>query len=178
MTDLDAYRSGSAEPWTVDVLCALIRAKKPHVLIETGTFEGRTSIAMFHAMEAYASQHGALLWTLENDRERILRAFERIKPITTDTYSGVNLIECDALEWLRGRPDNFCDFVFLDDDHTAAHVGLELDECLRIVRPGGLICGHDVVGPFGLDIEFKKRGGVVLEFERLHAAGGLGLLTK
>ena len=173
------YRSGSTEPWTVELLCALVRAKRPHVLIETGTFEGLTTRELFRAMEYFAPDHVSVLFSLEYEHERWLRASAYLASFSTPPNGpGIQLIETDALAWLRQRPAGFADFIFLDDDHTQAHVEAELVECERILRPGGIICGHDVIGPFCLGELFTRRGGIVLDLPRLHAAGGLGVITR
>ena len=173
------YRSGSTEPWTVNLLCALVRAKKPHILIETGTFEGLTTRALFQAIESYAGEHGSALFTLEYEHERWLRAQTYLATFETlPSGPGIQLLEADALQWLRERPAGFADFIFVDDDHTQAHVEAELTECLRILRPGGIVCGHDVIGPFCLGELFTARGGIVLDLPRLHAAGGLGIISR
>ena len=186
MTDLDAdYRSGSTEPWTVELLAALVRAKRPHVLIETGTFEARTTVKLVEAMETYGLEHGSMLYTLECDPERFQAAQCRLGQLQFEMLSkphsgmvGVTLLDGDALTFLRERPAGFADFIFVDDDHTQAHVEAELTECLRILRPGGIVCGHDVIGPFCLGELFTARGGIVLDLPRLHAAGGLGIISR
>lgn len=179
MTDLYAdYRSGSTEPWTVGVLCALVRAKKPHVLIETGTFEGRTTLKLAEAIEANGTLHGALLFTVESDPVRMAEARQRLAEFQTQWNIGLMPVEADALAFLKQQGNESADFIFLDDDHGAEHVYQEIGEALRILRPGGICCVHDVVGIFGLDKVVQSYGGIVLDLPRLHAAGGLGLLTK
>ena len=68
-------------------------------------------------------------------------------------------------------------FVFLDDDHDAAHVREEIRLAKKLLRPGGIICVHDVVGPFGLGDVVREAGGIVVDTPRFHAAGGLGIIT-
>lgn len=167
------------------MLCAMIRAKKPHVLIETGTFEARTTIKLLFAMEAYSAEHGSMLYTIEGDLERFKGVQSRLGQYQFESLqrpwsgnTGVALHDGDALAFLKARPAEFADFIFLDDDHDRSHVDAELTECERILRPGGIICGHDVVGPFCLGEVFKAHGGIILDLPRLHAAGGLGLITR
>lgn len=174
--NLDRYRSGSTEPTTVEVLCALIRAHKPHLVVETGTFLGLTTRSLYEAL--VDNDNGASLQTVEHDLDR----FEALKDQVTrwPGYGrlGIELTCQDALEFLRGMSAGTVDFVFLDDDHTAEHVRRELQECMRIVRPGGLITGHDVIGPFGLDAVFREFGGIALPLERMHTGGGLGIIVR
>ena len=51
------YRAGSLEPWTAEVLIAFVKAKKPHIVIETGTFEARTTVKLLAAMQGYVEEH-------------------------------------------------------------------------------------------------------------------------
>lgn len=177
---LAAYRSGSTEPTTANLIGALIAAKKPHVLIETGTFLGFTTRTMLNAMVSYGREHGSLLSTIEGDEQRV----REVSPIlveftkTFDVPVALQIVGQDALAFLKSQPSASVDFVFLDDDHTAAHVHEELVQVSRLLRSGGICCVHDVVGPFGLDAVVRSYGGIVLELERLHVAGGLGLLVR
>lgn len=174
-----AYRAGSTEPWTVDLLCALVRAMQPHILIETGTFEARTTVKLVEAMDSYGPAHGAALFTIEADSQRAAGARAVLNEIRVRTPNlGVQLVEGDALAFLRAQPEASVEFVFLDDDHTAQHVADEVEAALRILRPGGLVCLHDVVGLFGLDAIVRHYGGLVFDLPRLHASGGLGVIAK
>ena len=179
---LAEYRSGSTEPATADVLAALVKALRPSILIETGTFEAKTTTKLLDAMFSYGHEKRSHLISLEYDRDRAQKACETIEntpmPIFADPSPITWEVACgDALQFLRnfeGSPD----FVFLDDDHTATHVHQELAACFRIMRPGGVICMHDVIGPFGLDRVCRDFGVVVLPFQRLHVAGGLGVVVR
>ena len=173
---LDAYRTGSTEPWTVDILCAIIRAQQPKILIETGTFEGKTTRRIFEVLESF--EHGSSLFTIENDPERHAAVSKPEDWMTKHAMVAVHFGCGDALEFLASRPDDFADFIFLDDDHDASHVAKELREAKRILRPNGIIAVHDVIGPFNLKPVVEALGGVALDLQRLHAAGGLGLVTK
>ena len=169
----DEFRTGSTEPWTVDILCALVRAQKPYVIVETGTFEGRTTARLVEAMMSYLHEHEARLFTVESDPERVKAAWDRILPPGSVNFT---IMQGDAIAFLsQCEPP---DFVFLDDDHTEAHVREEIRLVLKILRPGGIVCVHDVIGPFGLGGVVKEYGGVVLDLPRLHAAGGLGIIAK
>lgn len=168
------WRSGSTEPWTVNVLAALVNAttRGPQHILETGTFEAKTTVRLH-----FASAEGSTLVSLELDEERWEKASAKCLDL-----EGVTILNVDALDFLssyNGPPFNF---VFLDDDHTAEHVAQELDLLYNhatgggLMAPGGLICVHDVVGPFGLGAVVVARHGFLLDLPKLHVAGGLGLI--
>jgi len=166
--------AGSTEPWTVDVLCALVTALNPGIVVETGTFEAKTTRRLYEAMSA--QRRSSRLITVEMDPERFQSADTWIRT-WQEGFVAVEIWQTDALNALRQFNDHAVDFVFLDDDHTAGHVAEELLEVKRILRPGGVCCVHDVIGPFGLDAVVRAAGGFNLPLERLHAAGGLGVLV-
>ncbi len=173
------YRAGSTEPWTVAVLAALVRAKRPYYVLETGTFEGLTTLHLFDAMNDYGAEHGAILYTIEQDPVRYAQAGQKFQAVERQhAGTAIELLQGDALAFMRNLAPASLDFIFLDDDHSAPHVKEELDEAARVLRPGGICCVHDVLGPFGLDVLVRMCGGIVLDLPRLHAAGGLGVLTK
>lgn len=174
---LAAYRSGSAEPWTAAVIGCLIAAKKPHKLIETGTYLGMTTKVMHEAMQTYAFEHGSHLSTIDCDIDRAKAFGEVLDSMKGYVSVGVEVLHGDALAYIQHLEPQSIDFAFIDDDHTASHVDAEITALLPKMRPGGLIAMHDVVGPYGLGEVCKKHGGIVLDFERLHVAGGLGLVS-
>ena len=167
------YRSGSLEPWSVEILCSVVRAMRPSVVIETGTYLGLTTKKLIEAMDFFRGEKQCRIFTVEMDRDRASAAWETL------LHAGENcsLMVGDAIEFLatfKGQAD----IIFLDDDHTDKHVREEIRLALKILRPGGIIFVHDVVGPFELDKVVKEYGGVILELPRLHVAGGLGIITK
>lgn len=183
MSSADKYadfRGGSSEPWTVDVLCALVRALRPAALIETGTYEGRTTVRLLDAMSSYSDDHASHLMTVEFDHDRLVQAEQFIfdSPRPEGSRASFTQIEGDALAFLSTQPDESVDFIFLDDDHTTTHVGHEVRESLRCLRPNGVLAMHDVIGPFGLAPIVRSHGGVCLPLERLHIAGGLGIIVR
>jgi len=169
------YRDGSTEPWVVDILCALVRAIKPTTIVETGTYKAMTTIKLIEAAESYQDEHDCRIYTIESDLERA-RAAETL--LRTQDRGYATVVVGMAEQVLAGMDMGVVDFIFLDDDHTAAHVREEIRLALKILRPGGIVCGHDVVGHFGLGDVFKEYGGVVLDLPRLHLAGGLGIVVK
>ncbi len=165
---LAAWRSGSAEPWTVNILCSLVHALKAKRILETGTYKAMTTERLH-----FASPEGSTLVTIESDLKRCEAAVRKCAE-----YPNILFHNDDAIDFLSAYEGQRFDFVFLDDDHTAAHVAAELDLLLqrKLVAPGGLICVHDVFGPFGLGAVVVARHGYLLELPKLHAAGGLGLI--
>lgn len=178
---LDAFRSGSTEPWTAHVIAAIVAAKKPYVVLETGTYLGMTTRVIFEAMISYASEHGSILTTVESDPERATAAFDAVTQWrSVDAHEGVAVkVVCgDAIACIAGLAEDSVDLAFLDDDHAADHVREELWALKPKMRKGGIVLMHDVVGPFGLDEVCRHAGGIVLDFPRLHAAGGLGIVVR
>ena len=169
---LERWRSGSTEPWTVDVLVSIAKAVKPRNILETGTFEGRTTRRLWEVLGVEGRVH-----TVEQDPERFADVSSKIDQL------GIELYNLDALDFINMWQKDPFDFVFLDDDHNANHVAAEIDALYNPtqpetakVAPGGIICVHDVVGPFGLDAIVIARKGFILDLPRLHAGGGLGII--
>lgn len=165
--DLSPFVSGGTEPWSVSVLQALVRLKRPKRLLELGSYEGRTTRALASVMPRGASLVGV---------EAVSSRWEQSR-LAVQENPQVTILETDALKFLRTHAGPPFNFVFVDDDHSAGHVALELDLLLDgIVAPGGLIVGHDVRGAFNLAPLFEARGGFIIELPRLHAAGSLGVI--
>ena len=92
-------------------------------------------------------------------------------------------LQCgDALEVV---PQEFqpgsIDFMFVDDNHGREHVEKEVHAFLPLMRPGGLMCFHDVIGVHEHDIwDVIRPLGAVRVIDTFHRAGhdfgGLGVL--
>ncbi len=63
-----------------------------------------------------------------------------------------------STEILETFDNHFFDWVFIDTNHTYETTRAELELCLRKVKKGGLICGHDYIAG---DWKMRNRYGVV-----------------
>ena len=166
---LAPYISGSSEPWSVSVLCALAWSIDARDVLELGAFEGLTTVALSKALPS------ACITAIEHDPDRSGVAKKRL---AAEGVENVDVVQNDAIKFLRACIDlglTF-DFAFVDDDHTFAHVSEEVDLLKRVVHPGGMLVMHDVIGAFGLDEIVRHHGGRIIELPLLHAAGGLGVI--
>ena len=51
---------------------------------------------------------------------------------------------------LRVESDSRHDFIFLDGDHNYPGVRPDIDAARKIIKPGGIIAGHDYAGDNGV----------------------------
>ena len=111
----------------MQVVLKLARAKD---VVEVGTLAGYSAIAMARALP-----EGGLVRTIEiNPRHA---DFTRRWVARSDVASRVVVHGGGGMEVLPGFATNSADAAFLDADKGS--YPLYLEECLRIVRPGGLI---------------------------------------
>jgi predicted O-methyltransferase YrrM len=183
-SNLDAYRSGSTEPQVTEIVCAIARGMNASVVVETGTYKGLTTLALWEALRGQGRV--AQILSIESDPERFQSAADHIAEVTasvllTEHGTADCAITCslnDALVALDHLPVGQVDLVFLDDDHDKNHVRAEVCAAFRVLRSGGVLCLHDVCGLFDLGEIVRTMGGVVLPLVRLHASGGLGIMVK
>jgi len=172
---LQAYTAGATEPWTAQLLAAYVRAAEPKVVIETGSFSGETTRVLAEAMSQV--QGIGLLFTVEMDESRFLHVQKMVQEMPFAGV-GISVYHADALEFLRNAPTESADMIFLDDDHNALHVKLELLEVRRVLRHGGACFVHDVMSLFNLAPVLAEFGGICLPLRRWHPSGGLGIIVK
>lgn len=48
-----------------------------------------------------------------------------------------------STEWLSSLPDDYLDWVYLDSDHVYENTKNELELCVKKVKAGGIVAGHD-----------------------------------
>ena len=154
------------------IICALIQATSPRYMLETGTFEAKTTLRM-HC----ASGDDSTLISLECVEAHWEKASEKCLDL-----KGVTILNEEAVSYLLNYKGPPFDFVFLDDDHGSDHVAMEIDLLHNfatgegLMAPHGIICVHDVVGSFGLGAVVTARHGYVLNLPILHRSGGLGII--
>ena len=168
------FVQGSAEPWIVDVLCALLTASDQRTVLECGAFIGQTSLRLCQAL---AKMGGGSFTAVEIEPDRAAIAQERLEKANLPPTVQWRIVQQDVFEFLKTVPDGAFGFVWLDDDHQHQHVDAELNALFpKMVTPDGIIAGHDVHGSCDLQQEFKRYGGIALNLPRLGPAGGIGLI--
>lgn len=143
---MNVARALAIEGWTTPAELAWLaeRAGACQTIIEVGSFLGRSARALADACAG--TVYCIDLW----------RGFDGLPDPPDDAYyhafshnlsdviadGRVRPIRSDSLAWddptLRG-----VDMVFLDGHHDEAHVAAEIRKYARLVRPGGVLCGHD-----------------------------------
>lgn len=168
---LSKHHPGSTEPWISRLVGDLIVARGARTVLETGCFEGATSV---YIHDALARLGGGTYVLCDIDEQRRRGAFARIMTHGSENEVALGLAG-DVLEFLRTTKTMF-DLAWVDDDHTKPHVTKELMLLMPKMNPGGLILLHDVFGQCDLQEVVKKFGGYSIKLPRLGPAGGLGIL--
>lgn len=71
---------------------------------------------------------------------------EEIYKIAKDTlepYKNCTIVRETSMEAVKVFEPNSIDFVFIDGDHRYKYVYEDIIEWTKIVRSGGIVCGHD-----------------------------------
>lgn len=108
----------------------LLRLAGARTVVEVGTLAGYSAIAMARALPA-----GGRVLTIELDPGRA--AFARRKAAESDVPERVVVLDGRGDELLARMEDASADAAFLDADKGGYPAYLE--QCMRIVRPGGLV---------------------------------------
>ncbi|MGQ0612899.1 MAG: O-methyltransferase [Planctomycetaceae bacterium] len=108
----------------------LLRAARARVVVEVGTLGGLSAIAMARALP-----EGGRLHTIEIDPRHA--SFARRWIARSDVADRVELHEGPGAVVLKSFPAHSADAAFLDADKSS--YALYLEECIRILRPGGLL---------------------------------------
>lgn len=125
-------------------------AEKCERVIELGSFKGRSSVALAAAKELICVDH----WVV--DLQEAVAA-----PLGQDIYDefcnnvrgagNIKAVRCDlrdpaAVEELIEFFKESADMVFVDAAHDEESVTRDLHTAKQLLKPGGLLCGHDYSG--------------------------------
>lgn len=166
------FESGCAEPWTSNVVASLLIASNQRTVLETGSFVGYTSAWLALALERMG---GGTFTAVDIDPERAKAAQARLDGLGLTRVSA-NVVTDDVLHYLTTIPDQSIGFAWIDDYHEHYHVAQEINLLWRKMKPGGIMCGHDVYGSCDLQQEFRRFGGYAIDLPRLGPAGGIGII--
>jgi predicted O-methyltransferase YrrM len=125
-------------------------------------------------LDALKRLGGGELQLCEIDDERADHTVRRLATIDPGD-TAILLRRGDVLDFLSTTHQRF-DLAFVDDNHEKPHVEKELRLLYPLMRPGGIILGHDTFGTCDLQEVFARFGGFSVNLPRLGAAGGLGII--
>lgn len=125
------------EPETARFLSVMCRAQKPKKILEVGCAIGYSSILM-----AKATNEDCAIATLECNEDMVHIARDNIKK--AGYAEKISVIEADAKDYLSYIDDDeVFDIIFLDG--PKAHYIYMLDECVRLLKKGGMIISDNVL---------------------------------
>lgn len=125
------------EPETARLLTVMTEIKKPERVLEIGCAIGYSAILMAKGLAA-----GGKITTIEYNSDMVRLACENIeKAGLSDTITVVEADAKDYLSYIDG--DGIFDIIFLDG--PKAHYIYMLDECVRLLKKGGLLISDNVL---------------------------------
>lgn len=119
----------ACEDEVADLLAAVVRAVKPQVAVETGTYRGFTAERIGRALQANGRGH---LWTVEIDIRRVRESVERCVGLP------VTVVNVDSLQW---TPPDGIGFAWFDSALEAREMEFEMYR--ERMRPGCIVGFHD-----------------------------------
>ena len=124
-----------AEPETARFLSVMGRIMRPKHILEIGTAIGYSAILMSKTLA-----EGGKITTVEYNPQMAVSARENIQ--TAGLSDKIEVIEADAKEYLGTLSGNY-DMIFLDG--PKAHYIYMLDDCVRLLREGGVLVSDNVL---------------------------------
>lgn len=140
-------------------------------VLEIGTSEGVSSLLFCRTL---ARMGGGVFIGLEPDHTLRVACQLRLKGEGFTTVSW-DIQEDYGASWLGKYDGAGFDLVWVDGDHALGTVQEELQAVRKHLKPGALICGHDVIGEYDLETIWPALGGLNLRFPLLYGSGGLGI---
>lgn len=125
------------EPETARFLSVMTKIIRPSKILEIGCAIGYSAILMAEGL----AENGKIT-TLEYSSDMVALARKNIA--TAKLSDKIEVVEADAKEYLSIiKDDSSFDLIFLDG--PKAHYIYMLDECVRLLRPGGIIISDNVL---------------------------------
>lgn len=149
MNDVFGYPANSRVCHSVRACIDRVIASAPEgaVFVESGGFLGHTSQHWVDKLRASKKQFTFYVidnWKLENVTEKHddnLAFF--MENVGEDRIKDINIVSSDAIQAIQLFKDNSVYFLFLDDDHTYAHVTKQIGLWLPKLTSNGIMAGDD-----------------------------------
>ena len=139
--ELEAYAEKESvpivEPETARFLSVMTEIKKPARVLEVGTAIGYSAILIARHLA-----DGGKITTIEYNADMVKIARENIEK--AGFSDAVTVVEADAKDYLSYiEEDETFDMIFLDG--PKAHYIYMLDECVRLLKKGGVLISDNVL---------------------------------
>lgn len=131
------WELGGTERELSELIAAFVRAAKPEVVVETGTYYGQTTRFIDNALRSNGEGH---LWTVDN---YVHPEFQKLR--STYNLGMTSFTEADSLEWAKSfDPPVPIGIAFVDcgDEPHRIQVAQEL---FPKMADGGLLMFHDTI---------------------------------
>lgn len=139
LRELEEYASENSvpivEPETARFISVMAKIVNPKRLLEVGCAIGYSSILLSEGLA-----DGGKITTLECNPDMVRIARENI--LKAGLSDRIEVVEADAKEYLSQMDDCF-DYIFLDG--PKAHYIYMLDDCVRMLRKGGILVADNVL---------------------------------
>ena len=144
------------------MLYVLVRLTRARRILEIGTSIGYSTVSMANAINGYDGK----IITIENDQqvaEQAMRNFER-----AGVAQNIEVKIGDAREIVPRMQEQF-DLIFQDVGDKGLYP-LLFDDCVRLLRPGGLLLAEDTLFPvMGLDSRRTRSVAAIQKFNEMVA---------
>lgn len=81
---------------------------------------------------------GANYVKITDMRSVYLGLFHQIK-----NKKNIHLVRCESVPFLQSCEENYFDAIYVDADHSEIAVYNDMVNSLRVIKPGGMLMGHD-----------------------------------
>lgn len=177
------WADGSTEPWTQQLVAALLVASHRRTVLELGCYRGHTAVWLCHTLSRMGGGEYLGVDLEEGRQAATLTRLTHLNPKNV-RYA---VVQADALAVLRSLTPRSVGFAWVDDDHTPEHVAKELELLYNPTQPetskmaaGGIIAMHDVCGGEGRMTPLRgvciASHGYALDFPRIGLLGGVGII--
>jgi predicted O-methyltransferase YrrM len=119
-----------------EILWLATQAAQCDTVLELGAYKGRSTTAL-----------------AENVRGHVVTVDLNVQPDLRKNLQDlvaanrVRIIEAPSSRVLEVVGSEKFDMIFIDTDHTYETTKLEIELCLQLLKPDGLLCGHDCRHP-------------------------------
>jgi len=141
-------------PWEIEILYNAVMERKPKVIVEVGSWDGCSTMAMAIACKSY----GGNIYSIDPRVDTILSDNLKFFGIEQGIVTPIKAFS----PWVEGVPQHI-DFLFIDGNHSTKSVLMDYYYWVHFMKRGDVVAFHDITFA-----SVQKAFGIIMESDGKH----------
>lgn len=133
--------------------------------LQLGAYTGDASVWLLENVLTDNSSHltDVDTWAGSDEEAHKVIDFDEVEKYydsRTKQYNNLTKFKGLTVEWLKGAPFDYYDFIYVDADHTAVGTLIDAELSWMVLKPGGILAFDDYEWTSGKGLDYEPKPGI------------------